>query len=63
MKLTKIIFVLIVIFAALVPLSCKKSFLVQTNTFQSGPDATFNKASDVIGLVNSIYTATRAAIC
>jgi len=61
MKLTKIIFVLIVIFAALVPLSCKKSFLVQTNTFQSGPDATFNKASDVIGLVNSIYDSYQSS--
>ena len=35
--------------------SCKKSFLTQTNTFQSTADATFTKSSDVVSLVNSIY--------
>jgi starch-binding outer membrane protein, SusD/RagB family len=39
----------------LVPLSCKKSFLSTTNTFQSTEDASFQKSSDVVALVNSIY--------
>jgi len=38
-----------------VPYACKKSFLYQTNTFQGSAAATFNKASDVISLVNAIY--------
>jgi len=37
------------------PLACKKSFLYQTNTFQGSAVATFNKAQDVISLVNAIY--------
>ncbi len=40
---------------ALSPLACKKSFLSQTNQFQSTEDATFQKSSDVVALVNSIY--------
>ncbi|WP_228462550.1 RagB/SusD family nutrient uptake outer membrane protein [Mucilaginibacter ginsenosidivorans] len=39
----------------LIPLSCKKSFLTQTNTFSSTAGATFQKSSDVVALVNSIY--------
>ncbi|MCS3733210.1 RagB/SusD family nutrient uptake outer membrane protein [Mucilaginibacter dorajii] len=39
----------------LIPLSCKKNFLTQTNTFQSTADATFEKSQDVVALVNSIY--------
>ena len=39
----------------LIPLSCKKSFLNQTNTFSSTAGATFQKSSDVVALVNSIY--------
>jgi starch-binding outer membrane protein, SusD/RagB family len=35
--------------------ACKKSFLYQNNTFQGTADATFNKPSDVIALVNAIY--------
>ncbi|TKK65317.1 RagB/SusD family nutrient uptake outer membrane protein [Ilyomonas limi] len=40
---------------ALTPLACKKSFLTQTNSFQSTEDATFQKSSDVVALVNAIY--------
>lgn len=40
---------------AVAPVACKKSFLSQTNTFQSTAEATFQKPSDVISLVNSIY--------
>src|SRR5690348_2216823 len=39
----------------LIPVSCKKNFLSQTNTFSSSADATFQKPSDVIAVVNSIY--------
>jgi starch-binding outer membrane protein, SusD/RagB family len=35
--------------------ACKKSFLTQTNRFSSSADATFQKSSDVVALVNSIY--------
>jgi len=38
-----------------IPLSCKKNFLSQTNTFSSSAEATFQKSSDVIAVVNSIY--------
>lgn len=37
------------------PIACKQSFLEQTNRFQGSPDGTFNKAEDVIALVNGIY--------
>lgn len=47
---------LITMLAALLsPLACKKSFLTQTNTFSSTEEATFQKSSDVVALVNSIY--------
>jgi hypothetical protein len=39
----------------LMPVACKRSFLETTNTFQGSGEATFNKPSDVIGLVNAIY--------
>jgi len=55
MKRIKINIIIISFVIVLVPLACKKSFLVQTNTFQGTADATFNKASDVIALVNGIY--------
>ncbi len=61
MKITKTIIVVIAICVALVPLACKKSFLVQTNTFQSTSGATFQKSSDVVGLVNSIYDSYQNA--
>src|ERR1700733_297140 len=41
--------------ALLVPLACSKDFLTHTNTFQSTTDATFQKSSDVVSLINSIY--------
>src|SRR5450432_3229669 len=39
----------------LVPCSCSKNFLNTTNTFQSTTNATFQKSSDVVSLINSIY--------
>ncbi len=47
--------VLVFCAAFIIPLSCKKNFLIQTNTFQSTVDATFQKPADVIALVNGIY--------
>jgi starch-binding outer membrane protein, SusD/RagB family len=59
MKINKKIFIIIVLIATcglfVIPLSCKKNFLSQTNTFSSSADATFQKPSDVIAVVNSIY--------
>ena len=56
MKMNNKNIILIGLFATLLmPLGCKKSFLTQTNTFQSTADATFQKSSDVVALVNSIY--------
>ncbi|ASU36267.1 RagB/SusD family nutrient uptake outer membrane protein [Mucilaginibacter xinganensis] len=56
MKMNKKYVALIALFAALMaPLACKKNFLDQTNTFSSTADATFQKSSDVVALVNSIY--------
>src|ERR1700743_2101478 len=56
MKMKQVSIILLAIFAVLmVPLSCKKDFLKQTNTFSSTADATFQKPQDVINLVNSIY--------
>jgi len=44
-----------IVAAILFTFACKKSFLVQTNRFSSSADATFQKSSDVVALVNSIY--------
>lgn len=55
MKRNKIIIIIIFFAIGIIPLACKKSFLVQTNTFQATADATFNKPADVIALVNGIY--------
>src|SRR6476469_6179427 len=56
MKLKKKYFATIAFGAlALTPLACKKSFLVQTNTYQSTENATFKKSSDVVALVNAMY--------
>lgn len=41
--------------AVIIPLSCSKNFLNQTDTMQSDIDASTTKASDVISLVNAIY--------
>ena len=47
---------LIALIAALIiPLSCKKNFLDQTNQQNSTADATFQKSQDVVALVNAIY--------
>lgn len=51
---TKTIFITALVMVT-VSLSCKQSFLEQTNRFEGTGDATFNKASDVIALVNGIY--------
>jgi len=56
MKINKKSILLVALFAMMViPFSCKKSFLVQTNQFQSSADATFQKSSDVVALINAIY--------
>ncbi|MEO7768797.1 MAG: RagB/SusD family nutrient uptake outer membrane protein, partial [Ferruginibacter sp.] len=55
MKKIKIFIILICAGIAVIPLACKKSFLVQTNKFEGTIDATFNKSADVVALVNSIY--------
>src|SRR5919107_1773767 len=44
-----------ILIIGIMPLSCKQSFLDQTNRFGGSPNAMFNKASDVIALVNGIY--------
>src|SRR5688500_9777359 len=47
---------LLALFVGMVILfACKKSFLNQNNRFSSSADATFQKSSDVVALVNSIY--------
>ncbi len=56
MKLNKITIAFIALFMALlVPLSCKKSFLNQTNTFGASAQATFNNSASVVALVNAVY--------
>ena len=55
MKRIKINFIIIGFALAVIPLACKKSFLVQTNTFQGTLDATFTKSDNVVALVNGIY--------
>ena len=55
MKLNIKAIIIIALCVAFIPSSCNKSFLVQTNTFQSSADATFQKSADVVALVNSIY--------
>jgi hypothetical protein len=55
MKRTKIMIITIALFITVFPMGCKQKFLDQTNTFQGTADATFNKASDVVALVNAVY--------
>ncbi len=55
MKLNKKSIGIIALCMLLIAFACKKSFLEQTNSFQSTPEATFQKSSDVVSLVNSIY--------
>ena len=59
MKMNKIKIAFIAVFftALLLPFSCRKNFLTQTDTFQATADATFQKSQDVVALVNSIYDA------
>ena len=52
---TKVVIIAALLSGVLIPLACKKSFLMQTNTYQSTQDATFQKSSDVVSLVNAIY--------
>lgn len=54
-KIITLIALVALITLTVIQLSCKKDFLRQTNTFQSTADATFQKSSDVVSLVNSIY--------
>lgn len=55
MKINKSILLVALLAMMMIPFSCKKSFLVQTNQFQSTADATFQKSSDVVALINAIY--------
>src|SRR6202042_2139133 len=56
MKVNKLKIIFITLAAALlVPLSCKKNFLNQTNTFGATSAATFTTSSSVIALVNAVY--------
>ncbi|TWJ01644.1 putative outer membrane starch-binding protein [Mucilaginibacter frigoritolerans] len=63
MKINKIKFTIIAVFCAamVIPLSCKKNFLTQTNTFNSTSQATFTTSQDVVALVNSIYDSYQNA--
>ena len=56
MKMKKIYITLLGLSAAtVIPFSCSKNFLNTTNSIQSTADATFQKSSDVVSLINSIY--------
>ena len=56
MKMNKKYIAIIALAATLIiPIGCSKNFLTTTNTFQSTADATFQKSSDVVALINSIY--------
>lgn len=56
MKVNKIkIIVITLVTALLVPFSCKKGFLNQTNTFGATAATTFTTSASVIALVNAIY--------
>ena len=57
MKRVKIIIIIscIALPCLMLPLSCSKGFLNQTNTFGISPDAAASKPQQVISLVNAIY--------
>jgi len=56
MKVNRLKVIVITLAAALlIPLSCKKGFLNQTNTFGATASATFTTSASVIALVNAIY--------
>jgi hypothetical protein len=62
MKISKKNIILIALGTALLmPLSCKKGFLDQTNTQQSTASGSFTKAGDGIALVNAIYDTYQSA--
>lgn len=52
-KLSGVIIIAIALGAA--PFACKEKFLEQTNRFEGTSEATFNKASDVVAIVNAVY--------
>jgi len=54
-KIKNIIIILTMISATVAPLSCKQSFLDQTNTFGISPDGISTSATQVISTVNAIY--------
>lgn len=56
MKINRFKIILITLVTSLlIPLSCKKGFLNQTNTFGATAGATFTTSASVIALVNAIY--------
>ena len=55
MKKSNKLIIIVAFLIMAVPLACKRDFLYQTNTFQGSATATFNKAQDVVALVNGIY--------
>src|SRR6516165_8309280 len=57
MKRIKILIIIgiIAIPCAVIPLSCSKSFLNQTNTFGISPEAAAGSSAQVVSLVNAIY--------
>src|SRR5882757_9859907 len=54
-KFVVIISLLTLCTAVIIPLSCSKHFLNQTDTMQSDINASTTKSSDVVSLVNAIY--------
>jgi len=59
--LTYKIAILALLVCLFMPISCTKSFLTQTNTFQSTAAGTFTTSSSVVGLVNAIYDSYQNA--
>ncbi|MCR8559541.1 RagB/SusD family nutrient uptake outer membrane protein [Mucilaginibacter sp. BJC16-A38] len=55
MKINKIYALIALCAALMIPLSCKKNFLDQTDSQQTTASAFFNKASDGVALINAIY--------
>ncbi|MDR0791937.1 MAG: RagB/SusD family nutrient uptake outer membrane protein [Chitinophagaceae bacterium] len=61
MKQTKIIILITVVTGIVAFWACSKNFLNQQNTFGASEDATFQKESDVVGLINGIYDSYQNA--
>ncbi|GGA88952.1 RagB/SusD family nutrient uptake outer membrane protein [Puia dinghuensis] len=55
MKRSKTIIILTALSLTMGLSACKRSFLVQTNSFQGTANATFNTPADVTALINAIY--------